>query len=414
MNIGINYIATIFLTAVRMPLAVRRLKVRPALYWVLIIGLTLSSCTIDVIQFSEIVSVSETATPSFASPSPILSSPTSLPGVTTVNTSPAAISTSIPVTWSALNLTGSLIYISPPVAGKASFFNSIRKLDLLTGEISTIFTTTGNDWIYYLSVLPDAEQLIISYLPQAPSGSLPNRALYRMPLDGTAPPQLLFSPPTPDDHYIHAEWSPDGKYIYFSHHNYNVRLPNGIDPIHDIFRINYPNGQTEKIADNAFWPRVSPDLTRLVYVSTNPETGKNELYLANADGSNPQRIMLSGASVPEIIDAPMFSPDGRSIIFSAPPPVQAYQPDWFDKLMGIQIAKAHEIPSDWWTVPVTGGTPTQLTQLQTIRLFASLSPDKKHIASLSGEGIFVMDETGSNLTQLLFEPGVLGTVSWIP
>jgi Tol biopolymer transport system component len=82
--------------------------------------------------------------------------------------------------------------------------------------------------------------------------------------------------------------------------------------------------------------------------------------------------------------------------------------------MGIQVARAHSIPSDWWSVPVTGGVPTRLTQIQTINLFASVSPDKKHIASVNGEGIFVMDLEGSNLTRLLFDPGVSGTVSWIP
>lgn len=409
MNIGLNIITTLYHIAARMPLVFRLIKIQSNLQWVLIVGVALSSCTIDVSQSSEIAPAPGTATPSNVSPSPTLP-----PDVTPVETPPAAISTSIPVTWSALNLTGSLIYISPPVAGKAAFFNSIRKLDLLTGEIRTLFTTAGNDWIYYVSVSPDAEQLIMSYLPIPQSGALPNRALYQIPLDGTTPPQLLFSPPTPDDHYIHVEWSPDGKFIYYSHLNYNVRLPNGVDPVYDIFRMSYPEGQTEKIADYAFWPRLSSDSTRLVYVAINPDTAKNELYVAKADGSNPQQIVLSGATPPDIIDAPIFSTDGSSVIFSAPPPVQAYQPNWFDTLMGIRIVKAHEIPSDWWSVPVTGGTPIQLTQLQTIRLFASLSPDKRHVASLGGEGIFVMDEAGSNLTQLLLEPGVSGTVSWIP
>ena len=408
MNSGAPFIAA------RVSQAVRRLTVRSTLHGVLMIGLTLSSCTIDLSQSSEIVPPQATATLSLASPALATPSLESPPDLNPVNTSPAIISTSIPVTWSALDLTGSLIYISPPVAGKGSFFNSIRKLDLLTGEIRTIFTTTGNDWIYFLSVSPDADQLIMSYLPAAEAGTLPNRALYQLPLDGTAPPQLLFSAPTPEDHYIHAEWSPDGKYIYYSHLNYTIRLANGIDPVYDIFRMSYPEGQSEKIVDYAFWPRISSDSTRLVYVAIDPETAKNELYVANADGSDARRIVLSGSSVPNIIDAPVFSPDGSSIIFSAPPPVQAYRPTWWDKLMGVQVAKAHEIPSDWWSVPVEGGTPTQLTQLQTIRLFASLSPDGRHIASLSGEGIFVMDQMGLNLTQLLFEPGVAGTVSWVP
>jgi Tol biopolymer transport system component len=176
----------------------------------------------------------------------------------------------------------------------------------------------------------------------------------------------------------------------------------------------YPGGQPEKIAEPAFWPRISSDSTKLVFVSIDPISGRNDLYVANADGTDPQKIAFSGASIPEVIDAPIFSPDGQSILFSAPPPTQAYQPNWFEKLLGIQVAKAHNVPSDWWSVPVTGGAPTQLTNIQTINLFASISPDKKHIVSASGEGLFVMDLDGSNLTRLISDPEVHGTVNWIP
>jgi hypothetical protein len=65
-------------------------------------------------------------------------------------------------------------------------------------------------------------------------------------------------------------------------------------------------------------------------------------------------------------------------------------------------------------VPITGGEVVRLTQIQTINLFGSVSPDRNRIASMSGEGLFVMDWDGSNITQVLFNPGVSGTVSWIP
>jgi hypothetical protein len=97
-----------------------------------------------------------------------------------------------------------------------------------------------------------------------------------------------------------------------------------------------------------------------------------------------------------------------------PSPAQSYQPNLLERFMGIQVAKAHDVPSDWWSVPISGGTPTQLTSIQTINLFASISPDQQHVASLSGDGIFVMNLDGSNLTQLVSDPGVHGTVSWIP
>ena len=369
-----------------------------------LIVLGLCGCSIDLDQ------------PAIANPSSEFgsASPTFSPDVSPGNSTPSAITTTIPVTWSGLNLTGSLVYISPPSAGDVSFFISIETLDLTTGEITPIFTTSGDDWIFYVSVSADAKQLVMSYIPPSQGSALSSRALFIMPLDGTTPPQPLFPPPTLDDHYVQAEWSPDGKYIYYAHYNSNDPFDAQLNPAYDIFRITYPDGQAEKIVDHGFWPRISSDAAKLAYVSIEPVSGRNELYMANADGSSPERITFSGPEAPEVIDAPIFSPDRQSILFSAPPPPQASQRNWFDKLMGVQVVKAHNVPSDWWSVPVTGGVPIRLTQIQTINLFASISPDQKYIASLSGEGLFVMDLDGSNLTQLLLDPGVSGTVSWIP
>ena len=334
------------------------------------------------------------------------------PGVIPNNITTSVATTTIPITWPGLNLTGRLVYITVSLDG--GFALRIQALNLTTGEIGTVFTTSGDDWIFYVSISPDNKQLVMSYIPPSQPGSLSSRALYSMPLDATTPPQSLFSPPTIDDHYVQAEWSPDGQYIYYVHYNNKDQPIDQPYPAYDLLRMRYPNGQPEKIADHAFWPRISSDSTKLVYVSIDPDSGRNELYVANADGSNPQRIIFSGPWIPDVIDAPIFSPDGQSILFSAPPPTQAYQPNWLELLMGILVAKAHNVPSDWWSVPVTGGAPARLTRLQTINLFASLSPDQRHLASISGEGVLVMDLDGSNLTQLLSDPGVSGTVNWIP
>src|SRR6185503_7343031 len=151
-----------------------KIKFSLAIYYCLVI-LCLSGCSIDLDQ------------PLIATPSAEVASPTFSPDVSHDNTTPAALTTTIPVTWSGLNLTGSLIYISPPSAGDVSFFISIRKLNLITGEITPIFTTTGNDWVFYMSVSPDARQLVMSYTPATQPGSVSNRALYIMPLDATMP-----------------------------------------------------------------------------------------------------------------------------------------------------------------------------------------------------------------------------------
>jgi Tol biopolymer transport system component len=320
--------------------------------------------------------------------------------------------TQVPVTWAHLNLTGKIVYPSSVMEGD-KLTSNLQMLDLLSGEVATIFSASPA-WIYYVTISPDAKTLVISYAPPGQPNSSSIRSLYALPLDGSMEPQPLFVPPTPSDRYTQAEWSPDGKYIYYVHYNQEEQPAGQLIEDYDIWRMSYPDGKQEKILEHAFWPRLALDSSQLVYVSLDPESGRNELFVANADGSNPQHIALSGSPIPEIIDAPLFSPDGHSILFSAPEPSQSYQPNFFDRLLGVQVAKAHSVPSDWWSVPVTGGVPSRLTNLHTINLFASISPDGEHIASLSGDGIFVMDLDGSNLTQVVSDSGVHGTVSWIP
>jgi Tol biopolymer transport system component len=335
-----------------------------------------------------------------------------------IEQNPAAVptdslpTTQIPVTWSHLNLTGKLVYISSRNNDNLVVSN-IQMLDLMTGDISTFFSVS-DAWIYYATLSPDGKILIMSYAPPAPANTPSTRILYVLSLDAPTEPQPLFTPPTADDRYTQVEWSPDGINIYFVHYDNKIRLPGLLDPVYDISRMRYPDGQPEKIATNAFWPRISSDSSQLVYITIDPDTGRNDLFLANADGSDPRQVAFAGSSTEEIIDAPIFSPDGQSIIISMPSPVRSYQPNLLERFVGIQVAKAHDVPSDWWSVPISGGVPAQLTNIQTINLFASISPDQLHVASLSGDGIFVMDLDGSNLTQLVSDPGVHGTVSWIP
>jgi len=343
---------------------------------------------------------------------PVSSSPVPTETISAASSSSRLPTTPVPVSWDHLNLTGKLIYLSS-ARGNNTVTGTVQMLDLATGEVAVLLSIP-DAWVFYATISPDAKWLVMSYIPPTPAGSVPNRILYIMPLDGTAPPRPLFTPPTANDRYIQAEWSPDGKYIYFVHYNTENQPAGQIDPYYDILRMSYPDGKPEKIADSAFWPRLSPDATKLAYIYVEPGSGKNELFVANADGSNARQVALSGPASQEIIDAPVFSPDGESILFSVPGPTQSYQPGWFEQLSGLQVAQAHSVPSDWWSVRITGGPPTQLTQIRTINLFASISPDQQHIASVSGEGLFVMDLDGARLTRLVSDPEVHGTVSWIP
>src|SRR5689334_19344934 len=107
--------------------------------------------------------------------------------------------TQVPITWAHLNLSGKLIYLSSSLENPARA--NIQRLDLVTGTVATIFSAPPGGWIYYATISPDTKQLIMSYQPPLGSNAASDRILYSMPLDATASPQPLFTPPTPEDHY---------------------------------------------------------------------------------------------------------------------------------------------------------------------------------------------------------------------
>jgi len=305
--------------------------------------------------------------------------------------------------------TGKLIYSTASSEGNV-FTSKIQSFDPATKDQTNIFTASGTAWIYYLAVSPTNGQILMAYAPSSDDST----SLYSLAIDGSEAPKIFLQSPSTHDRYIQVEWSPEGKYVYYVYYNFEDRAADEVYPHYSVFRMEYPNGQPAKILDQATWLRVSPDSSKIVYVYFDAVSGENKLFWANADGSNVTHIPLTGALADQIIDAPMFLPDGQTILFSAASPARSMQPNWLDRLMGVQIAHAHNVPSDWWSVPLTGGEPTRLTQLQTVKLFGSLSPDNQHIASVSGDGIFAMNLDGSNIIRLLSDPSISSTVSWIP
>lgn len=372
----------------------------------LVFAVAISSCSIDIAQSSVI-----TPSPSVGTiPSALISTALPETGATpqATNITSSLPTTTIPITWGNLNLSGKLIYTSAVFQGQSILIN-IQSLDLKTGVVKTIYQAPEGGWIDAVAVSPDNRQLILSYATplSAPNGG--KKALYHMSLIGSESPQLLFIPASPHDQYSQPEWSPDGKYVYFTH--ISDQTAN-----FEVWRIPYPNGKLEKLADNASWPRVSGDGAHLVYVWIDSGTRVNRLFLANVDGSDAHNISLTGPSVPIIIDAPMFSADDQSIFFSAPNFGQSSTPGLFRIRLDRARSSANgSIPSDWWSVSVAGGEPNRVTNIRSLALFGNYSPDKKHIAIYSADGIFVMNPDGSELTGLVDDVGqISGTVSWIP
>jgi Tol biopolymer transport system component len=328
-------------------------------------------------------------------------SPTA-PGLILIPTSGTPLPTIPPASPQALGLQGHLL-LAQGTLGIAEF-------DLQTATFKTLFQPPENGIVNSASLSPDGTQIVLSYSPP-PDPNKPQigyTRLYSMPSDGSKPPEpvpqlqadpgLLFQFP---------HWSPDGKYLYYGY--YFIAENDSTTAGFHLKRLVYPDGKPETVVDSAIFGRLSADGDNLVYVTIDMASGLNDLFVAGADGANPRRVLLQGASW--VIDSPLFSPDGASIIFSGVTSQPTSLSD-FDRWLGVRVASAHSIPSDLWVVPAGGGQPKKMAHVSDIGLSPDFSPDGKHIAYMSQSGLYVMNPDGSGLVRIS-DQGALGSLQWI-
>jgi Tol biopolymer transport system component len=319
----------------------------------------------------------------------------------------------IPVTWGDLGLSGKIVF----TAGR----QGVDELDLSTGQVTRMFRTPDPEmsWVIGQSVSPDGREMVMAFAPPPPPGQTQTgyTDLVIVPTDGSAEPEPLVERKDPDEDFIWPTWSPDGKFVYYVH----ISPPeeNSFLSHFVIERLPYPDRQPEAIVENAIWPRLSSDGSRLAYVVYDTVTAAQSLYTANADGTDARHIELPSSFIS--IDSPMFSPDNEWILFSGITQgfSDAPSPSWLDRLLGVQAAFANGAPADWWRIPVDGGNPEKLTSILDLGMYGTFAPDGRHVAYSSYTGLFVMNPDGSDIVQLLgIEniPGTIGqaTVDWLP
>ena len=134
-------------------------------------------------------------------------------------------------------------------------------------------------------------------------------------------------------------------------------------------------------------PSFSPDSSKIAFASTRsftsirqPEGGTTEIYLMNADGSNPTRLTNFGSAF-----QPSFSADGTKIAFVSDGPSR-------DGNYEIYVMNAD------------GSNQTRLTNNPAFDFYPSFSPDGSKIAFSSDRDgnyeIYVMNADGSSQTNL--------------
>ncbi len=314
-------------------------------------------------------------------------------------------STSSSPSWSSLQLIGKLILIQPKVDG-----TDLISLDLTSGAMTRLHHAPEQTLLSSALVSPDGNQILLTY---APPWKRPDQviypSLYLLPMDGSGDPQPIFKNINPNEAFFNPSWAPDGKSIYASHFIPGTGDQNN-SGVYMVVRVSLDGG-VQTLLKDAEWPSLSADGTKIAYLSAFDGSLVNELYLADSSGANPAALLKPRAY--PAVDDHFFAADGKSIIFSAVN--QAPQPtsSFFDRIFGIQIASAHAIPSDWYSVPVTGGNPQRLTNLNDTGMYACVSPDGKHIAFISKSGLYEMNPDGTGITRLS-DMVATGTVDWIP
>lgn len=340
---------------------------------------------------------------------------TAAPTPNHVPQTPNVAPTLLPPAWSHLNLSGRLLFTQ----GKLG----VGELDLATGAISSVFVPPTNGWLVGAATSPDGQTVALAYGPPPPEGKvqLGYTDLYLISADGSALPAPRLERTQVAESYFSPIWSPDGKYLYYVHF---AGLPDTLNPPpelpykYTLERLPDPTSADtppEVILESAIWPAISPDGTKLAYVAVDLANYQNDLYLANADGSGALSLLPPGTF--QAIDSPLFSPDGSAIIFSAvgegpQSEAEGSSLSWLDRLLGVQAASAHNVPSDWWRVPVAGGPPERLTKIYDTGLYGDFAPDGQHIAYLSVTGLYVMTPDGKEVTALA-NLSVFGTLEWI-
>jgi Tol biopolymer transport system component len=329
------------------------------------------------------------------------------PLIPTATELPATSTPQAPPDWAGQGYTGQLILILYGENG-----NRLVDLDLASGKITTLFQAPANSWLAAAVVSPDDKQILLSYAPPTQSGETQfgYADLYTLPLDGSSPPQPFLTRKDPQESFFNPAWAPDGKSVYYTH-LYRIDPNSKVPAFQNDIEQATVGGETKALIAHSLWPAISPDGSELSYLNEDPVTFSNDLYLANPDGSNPSPVLQPGLNPP--VDDHLFTQDGQQIIFSMVNVQPAPASSWLDRLLGIEQASAHTVPSDWYISPVQGGTAQQLTNLGDVGMYGDLSPDGRQLVFISATGLHIMNLDGSDLYDLSNQV-YIGTVDWIP
>jgi Tol biopolymer transport system component len=204
---------------------------------------------------------------------------------------------------------------------------------------------------------------------------------------------------------IFPQWSPDGSSVAYASDESGGTLGEFIDIFvaeadgTDAVSLLGPGRMLDDPGPIALsW---SPDGSRIVYAGRDLETGRQGIWIVNADGSGHRRV-LDG-----YWEAVSWSPDGRRLVLTGDPQT-----------------KGNSRQIDLYTIGVDGTGLVRLTDDGSIERWPSWSPDGTRIMFADvrvafenpdyGQDIYVMDTDGSDRRRLTDWEGLDSFAVWSP
>lgn len=218
----------------------------------------------------------------------------------------------------------------------------------------------------------------------------------------------------------YPQWTPDSKAVVYTYHTFVVENGSIKGETIRAERLDPESGERTTLAADAEGPTMAPDGS-LVFVRTT----RSSQQLVLVDPAGAEKILVPERSFVNMA-APRFSPDGRRVAFRAygPGPASgAIGPGGAGALRGLAalgrrlaaaweplVAAAHGEPWDIWAVEIGGGV-RQLAKLTEDDPTVTWSPDSRYAAVSGGTGIYVIDGTTGQTTQLQ-KVGGFGGIDW--
>jgi Tol biopolymer transport system component len=276
---------------------------------------------------------------------------------------------------------------------------------------------TGSE-VRQLDVSADGRRLVYAFVPPPDDRVqlLDRSALYLVDLDATgwAPRLLPGGGDRADEFLLEPALSPDGRYCYYVHVTSSDDDLSGYTTV-TLRRLDIATGETLTIIENGIWPTVSGDAEQIAFVGVQPRSRQRGLFTASADGSELRMLVPVGRFFD--IDAPVFSPDNRSVWFAVAEQDTREQPrsSWWQRLPGVSSAHAHndhDVKSDWWRVSVDGGEPQRMTEVQKIMTYGAFVPGEDTFVFVTTDGIYQLDPDGGTVVTLSAE-GSWMSLGWL-